>query len=165
MNIINWRCTQVDQICTLCQTERLNVIIVFMLLERENSFFYCVIPTCTNSFQVVHVQDFLHCLINCRKAERSDRGNNCRRSVGTRQWSIALVYPRPLIKPHYDGHHGIDIYLQDNASPPVWWRIAWELVMTKRPGSRNSVKIAMLKTTRSVRRSMLMNSIGMTFDF
>lgn len=117
MNIINWRCTQEEQICTLCQTERLNVIIVFMLLERENSFFYCVIPTCTNSFQVVHVQDFLHCLINCRKAERSDRGNNCRRSVGTRQWSIALVYPRPLIKPHYDGHHGIDIYLQDNASP------------------------------------------------
>lgn len=86
-------------------------------------------------------------------------------TVGTRQWSIALVYPRPLIKPHYDGHHGIDIYLQDNASPPVWWRIAWEPVMTKRPGSRNSVKIAMLKTTRSVRRSMLMNSIGMTFDF
>lgn len=49
-----------DQICTLCQTERLNVIIVFMLLERENSFFYCVIPTCTKSFQVLHVQGFFY---------------------------------------------------------------------------------------------------------
>lgn len=61
-----------DRICTLCQTERLNVIIVFMLLERENSFFYCVIPTCTKSFQVLHVQGFfLHRLINCG---RSDQG-------------------------------------------------------------------------------------------
>lgn len=77
----------------------------------------------------------------------------------------SLVYPRPLIKHHYDGHHGIDVYLQDNAFPPVWWRIAWEPVVTKRPESRNSVKIAVLKTTRSVRRSMLMNSIRMTFDF
>lgn len=77
----------------------------------------------------------------------------------------SLVYPRPLIKHHYDGHHGIDVYLQDNASPPVWWRIAWEPVKTKRPESRNSVKIAVLKTTRSVPRSMLMNSIRMTFDF
>lgn len=49
-----------DQICTLCQTERLNVIIVFMLLERENSFFLLCYPTCTKSFQVLHVQGFFY---------------------------------------------------------------------------------------------------------
>lgn len=132
-------------------------------LNGKIVFFIVLFPPALKAFRCCMCRVFfLHRLINCG---RSDQGTWCRGVCRHETMVHSLVYPRPLIKHHYDGHHGIDVYLQDNASPPVWWRIAWEPVMTKRPESRNSVKIAVLKTTRSVPRSMLMNSIRMTFDF